>query len=42
MLMGNAQKVLQTVAANIDEDVIRGVLDCLYDMVMLTDTSNLL
>ena len=42
MLMGNAQKVLQTVAANIDEDVIRGVLDSLYDMVMLTDTSNLL
>jgi hypothetical protein len=42
MLMGNAQKVLQTVAANIDEDVIRGVLDSLYDMVMLTDTSGLL
>lgn len=42
MLMGNAQKVLQTVASNIDEDVIRGVLDALYDMVMLTDTSNLL
>ena len=42
MLMGNAQKVLQTVAANIDEDVIRGVLDSLYDMVMLTDQSGML
>jgi len=42
MLMGNAQKVLQTVAANIDEDVIRGVLESLYDMVMLTDETGLL
>jgi len=42
MLMGNAQKVLQTVAANIDEDVIRGVLESLYDMVMLTDDTGLL
>jgi len=42
MLMGNAQKVLQTVAANIDEDVIRGVLESLYDMVMLTDKTGLL
>lgn len=42
MLMGNAQKVLQTVAANVDEDVIKGSLDSLYDMVMLTDSSGLL
>jgi hypothetical protein len=42
MLMGNAQKVLQTVAANIDDDVLRGVLDRLYDMIMLTDRSGLL
>jgi hypothetical protein len=42
MLMGNAQKVLQTVAANVDEDVIHGVLTQLYDMIMLTDTSGLL
>ena len=42
MLMGNAQKVLQTVAANIDSDVVRGILDRLYDMIMLTDRSGLL
>jgi hypothetical protein len=42
MLMGNAQKVLQTVAANIDIDVMRGVLSSLYDMIMLTDQSGLL
>ena len=42
MLMGNAQKVLQTVAANIDIDVVRGILTGLYDMIMLTDMSGLL
>jgi hypothetical protein len=42
MLMGNAQKVLQTVAANVDIDVMRGVLDSLYDMIMLTDKTGLL
>jgi hypothetical protein len=42
MLMGNAQKVLQTVAANVDGDIMRGVLDGLYDMIMLTDQSGLL
>lgn|SRR6478609_4184289 len=42
MLMGNASKILQTVAANIDNDVISPALDGLYDMVMLTDTSGLL
>lgn len=42
MLMGNANKILQTVAANIDGDVIDPLLSSLYDMVMLTDTSGLL
>ena len=42
MLMGNASKILQTVAANIDRDVIKPALDSLYDMVMLTDNSGLL
>ena len=42
MLMGNAQKVLQTVAANVDVDVMHGVLQSLYDMIMLTDQSGLL
>ena len=37
MLMGNAAKILQTVAANIDNDVIEPVISELYDMVMLTD-----
>lgn len=39
MLMGNASKLLQTVAANIDRDVIAPALMGLYDMLMLTDTS---
>jgi hypothetical protein len=42
MLMGNAQKVLQTVAANVDIDVMRGVLSSLYDMIMLTDKTGIL
>lgn len=42
MLMGNANKILQTVAANIDGDVIDPLLSNLFDMVMLTDTSGLL
>jgi hypothetical protein len=37
MLMGNASKILQMVASNIDGDVIRDMLQDLYDMVMLTD-----
>ena len=36
MLTGNAQKVLQTVAANIDGDVLEPGLHELYDMIMLT------
>lgn len=42
MLMGNAQKILQTVAANIDEDMIDPALSSLYDMIMMTDTSGML
>ena len=42
MLMGNAAKILQTVAANIDGDVIEPSVSELYDMVMLTDTSGVL
>lgn len=36
MLMGNAAKTLQNVAASIDRDVMKPMLDGLYDMIMLT------
>lgn len=42
MLMGNASKILQTVAANIDRDVLEPLLSSLFDMVMLTDTTGIL
>ena len=42
MLMGNAAKILQTVAANIDNDVIEPSITELYDMVMLTDQTGIL
>ena len=42
MLMGNASKILQTVAANIDRDVIGPALDQLFDMIMLTDQTGTL
>jgi hypothetical protein len=42
MLMSNAAKILQTVAANIDRDVIEPALESLFDMVMMTDESGLL
>lgn len=42
MLMGNAEKILQTVAANVDSDVMQQLLLALYDMIMLTDESGLL
>ena len=42
MLMGNASKILQTVASNIDRDVLDPLLSSLFDMIMLTDTSGLL
>ena len=40
--MNNAAKVLQTVAANVDTDVMEPLLEGLYDMIMLTDTSGML
>jgi hypothetical protein len=42
MLMGNASKILQTVAANIDRDVMEPALSELTDLVKLTDTTGLL
>lgn len=42
MLMGNASKLLQTVAANIDRDIFDPVLRGLYDILMLTDASGML
>ena len=42
MLMQNTSKILQTVASNIDRDVIDPVLNNLLDMVMLTDETGLL
>jgi hypothetical protein len=36
MLMGNASKTLQNVAASIDRDVVEPLLQQLFDMVMLT------
>lgn len=42
MLMNNASKVLQNIASQIDSDIMRPVLQQLYDMVMLTDTSGVL
>jgi hypothetical protein len=42
MLMGNASKILQTVAANVDRDVFDPLLGNLFDMIMLTDTSGML
>lgn len=37
MLMGNASKTLQNVAASIDRDVVEPILNQLYDMIMLTE-----
>lgn len=37
MLMGNASKTLQNVAASIDRDVIKPILHQLYEMIMLTE-----
>lgn len=42
MLMGNASKILQTVSANIDRDVVEESLLQLFDLILLTDTSGLL
>jgi hypothetical protein len=42
MLMGNAAKILQTVASNIDNDLIEPAVSELYDLIMLTDTTGML
>lgn len=42
MLMGNAAKNLQTVAGNVDTDVMQPMLEGVYDLIMLTDTSGML
>jgi hypothetical protein len=42
MLMQNTSKILQTVASNIDRDVIEPMLEGLFDVVMMTDDTGLL
>lgn len=42
MLMGNASKILQTVCANVDEDMVNPSIRELLDIVLMTDTSGLL
>lgn len=42
MLMGNASKILQTVAANVDRDVFEVALIQLTDLVLLSDTTGIL
>ena len=42
MLMNNSSKILQMVAANVDQDVMEPVLGELYDMIMLTDNTGIL
>lgn len=42
MLMGNASKILQSVSANIDRDVMEPALTQLSDLIMLTDTTGIL
>lgn len=42
MLMSNANKALQNVAENIDDDVFYPLLQSLYDLVMLTDETGTL
>lgn len=42
MLMNNASKILQTVAGNIDRDIFEPLIQALYDIVMLTDSSGIL
>ena len=42
MLMGNASKILQTVSANVDREIMEPSLLQLADLIRLTDTSGLL
>ncbi len=37
MLMDNASKVMQNVAANVDDDILTPLIESLYEMVMLSD-----
>lgn len=42
MLMGNASKILQSVSANVDREIIEPLMLQLADLIMLTDTTGLL
>ncbi len=42
MLMGNASKLLQTVSANIDRDILEPALLQLFDLMLLTDNTGVL
>jgi hypothetical protein len=42
MLMGNASKLLQTVCANLDQDIVSPNLQNLFDMILLTDSTGIL
>lgn len=42
MLMGNASKILQTVCANVDRDIMSPALTGLQDLVLLTDETGIL
>jgi hypothetical protein len=42
MLMQNTSKILQTVASNIDRDVVSPIIEGLFDIVMMTDDTGLL
>lgn len=42
MLMGNASKILQTVSANVDRDVLEQALLQLFDLILLTDPTGTL
>lgn len=42
MLMGNASKILQTVAANIDREIFDPLIHNLLDTIMLTDAEQIL
>ena len=42
MLMGNASKILQTVCANIDRDMMSPALTNLIDLILLTDQTGML
>jgi hypothetical protein len=41
-LQGNGQVLMQTVASNVDLDVMEPMLEALYDLIMLTDQSGML